>query len=311
MGQDVIDTVEDSGTTQTGDDGYVALEDSSEEELDSALAELLSEETNSSSDDGQPAENGEPAQEKPPGEEAPQEEQKPPTAEEQIEKLRADNERFQKMLSANQAWIQQRSAEIGQLRADNKDLAKKLHAVIEAKRDEDPLLAGKADRRLEELTVELEQLDAEEAKLQQIHLATEVLKKHVPAEIIDMDAARLSLEEDGLPPQVIDEFVKNPLGTVSPDALVHLIKRANVEKHLRKFVPLFQKVVAENDALKKQLGQKGTQVLKKVQQTLKTPAPMRTQAAPTRREPSVTDVANLSEAQLEQMLEKSLRDNDG
>jgi len=101
----------------------------------------------------------------------------------------------------------------------------------------------------------IEQLDAEETALITQHQAQVLLAAHVGQEV-DVDGIGQALLSDGMPPEFVEQFKRNPYSAALPETLIQLAKRAQAEKKIREMesalqqlVPYTKKLLEERTAL--------------------------------------------------------------
>lgn len=303
-----------AGTTEPVEQDAVRVEDAEDADLDAFLAE--GDKTETTTQPTKPAEK--PADKKL---EKPTSEKKPDTGPEFIKAAelpkdppsREDYDRLVKTVEQQELFLKRRSTEIGGLRTELRETKSKLAALVtEEKWGEDPRTAHRAQSQIDEIDKNLAALDQEEQQVQHEVVSKKIVAKHVKPEELDDDAVVEMLTEDGMNPDFLKEFKANPHSAVSPETLVHLYKRAHVEKVLKKLVPGLKRLLAENIELKKNGANKasGEKVLDRVQKELKRPAHMTASQGTTTSttdDASAADVTQIDDAALDELLQRASR----
>ena len=262
---------QESGPTHGDDDGTVAIEDASDEELSAFIeGELGLELAESEAEAKEPKEASEPDAEQKSGAEkepeaAPEEET---DSKEETQNFSAEYvEQLKQRLAQSEQWSKQRSTEIGQLRKEKRELQNQLKQALS---DEHLAPQDVVDLKLQlrEAEKEEQQLNAEEAALQSVTRNQAVVHNNVPPEDWNIDAMVRTLQADGISPEYIHSFAENPYASADGLTLIQLAKRAKAEDGLRALAVYTKKLMDENKALK----DKPKQVLSNVEKNLKRPA---------------------------------------
>lgn len=289
---------EDSGVVETGDtsEDYVPVEEADYEDLTAFLAS------------GDPKEEAQPEQvattEKKPdsGPEFVKAAELPesPVPQEDYEKLRTKFEQ-------QELFLKRRSSEIGELRRQLKEAHTKLSEVLPDKWQESPQEAFQMQQKVNEIDKNLADLDAEEERTVTEIRGRQILETHLKPEERDIQPVLEMLAEDGMPEDFIRQFAENRLAVARPETIVHMHKRAAREKMLKQMIPAVQKLLAENQELKKLKGETTSRVAEKLQRELKR-SPQMAASQPTSSvasdDVSAVDFSQMDEAQLNEFLRR-------
>lgn len=153
-------------------------------------------------------------------------------AELEHKQLLAKNERLKAALDKQSLAWQRRSNEIGELRKALREANERLAKGLNEDFVENPELA--IDKKLQIRTNEqhLQQLDAEEGTLTSRETAIRTVANYIPEEEFDINAMAAAMQRDGVDPQIIQQFARDPFSQTSGVTLVQLAKRAHAEKLL-------------------------------------------------------------------------------
>ena len=233
----------------------------------------------------------------------PEPEATPPAAEEepappQEDKLKSLEERLatlQKQVQDKEDYIQQRSREIGDLRKQLREKAAAMRGEVPDLVVEDPVAAVERVLEARETEAELARLEMEEATGRNRALVL----KAIPDIDTKLDAIAEIAASDGVPPQMIEAFKRNPFATSAP-ILKMLADRADKATRLRD-------LQVKLDAMNKE----SENVAAKIAAAAKKPPVMtgKTGGAATRNDDrygNVTedDLAMMTEAELDRLLEQ-------
>lgn len=283
-------TVETGQTEDQGGDDLVPLSEATDEELDAFL---------SAPSEPAPAveEAPQPAKEEQPAPEQPKEEPKA-----QIPSVEEWKQGFQTQLGV----LKQRSTEIEGRRSENQRVIAQLRAQAEEVAAHDPREAAKIDRAIEAAQAEERRMQAELGKVSNLSEAMALIPKHLSPQEFDPEAIRQELVEDGMPKHFIDMFMQDMLSAAYPETIVHLAKRAFRSKILRQIVPEAIRLKKENAQLRAQLSGKGEQVVRGIQNALKSTSTLtaKTSASNSPGTSPNTNPSTWSDAELEAFLTK-------
>lgn len=274
---------------------YVELHEASDDDINAFLES--SQRSESEPEEVQPQ----------PTPEAKQEQQaEPPKEEPKVEQAvsKQDFEAVKKQLEGLELLTKRRTSEIGELRRQLKAYEERLKSNLDEKFYESPTQALEQARQIEMAQKKLQELDQEEQSITNTHQAQVLLAHHVGPDGIDLEAISESLASDGMPPEFVEHFVKNPYNSALPETLIQLAKRANAEKKARQMEEALSQLVPYTKKLLDERQQLPHHVLRNVQSALKQ-APQVTasvggtgQTGGTR----AVDPALMSDAELEEFL---------
>lgn len=290
---------------QTEEEG-TPIHEADDESLDAELERLVAEE----SDEVLPEETlSEPEEEQ--GYEDEQEDgPEDHTPDKTEEPLGQDNEAREaqyrtliQQLEQQEQFIKRRNSEVGLLRKERQQLIEKLRAGLDDKFAESPSEALRDREIIQQTEQELAQIEQQHAVEAMRHHNEKVVAQHLNPNDVQISAMVDVLKSDNLPDNVIHQFVADPYGSVSADALIHLAKRAYERQQLQHLYQYAKRVTAERDKLKG----KASSVLSRVQrvsrQTPTITARSGGSSATHGRDISEADVTKLSDDELEQLLQ--------
>ena len=289
MTDETPEVTPDSGTP---DSGMVAIEDASDEDLESFLK-----------GDHQPAETVA----APPAEPQPEVQAQPeaaPTPAENTVPQRTPQQvetELREQLRQKELFIQRQANALGETRKQLRAALAEREQTLDEAFLESPSKGLIQHQQVQELKEKLQTVDAQEEQLKQAFQAQQALARWIkPGEVTLEDTVR-SLRDDGVPEDFISHYQQNPLTSLTPDGLVHLAKRAKAEGLLRKAIPIIQGLIAERDKLRAA----PKQMLEKVSQAARQ-TPMMT-AASGGGSQTATNVnpTSMSDAEIEAILAQS------
>lgn len=287
-----------SSNEQNGVDGQVRLDQASDEDISAFLdnyPNALEQEENIN--EQAPDSQGEAVN--------PVEEPKAPPKDtrQEEENLRAKNEQLKQALEKQTLFAQRRSSEIGELRAQLRDINAKLSQGLNESFIEDPEAA--IDRKLQIKSNEqaIKQLEAEDIAIQHKHRAFQTVAAYVQPQEFDVDAMADALIRDGLPAEQVQAIKRDPFSFADGPTLVQMAKRAHAEKALLQVVAYARQLEATN----KELMSKPGQVLKGIE-TAARGRPMTAASGGSTantKMSSMTDVSRMSDAEIDAFLRQS------
>lgn len=212
-------------------------------------------------------------------------------------------------LRAQELYNDRRGTEIGELRKQLRERDERL-AQLTSKEAwiEDPQEAHKAQRERDKVTDNLSALDEEEQQLQAELVGKKIVANHLTPEEYDVDTAAAMLAEDGVSENFLNAFRANPLQTVYPETLVHIMKRAQLQTVLKKIIPATKKLLDDYNALKQQNVEQGTKTARQIQKNLSQPAGLNgstATASASIEDAAATDFSDMSSAQLDEFLQSA------
>jgi hypothetical protein len=222
--------------------------------------------------------------------EAPAEEMVPKSV---VEKLLKENKH-------KELTLQKQATEIGKLRKAHKDKIAELSVGLQELRQTDPEAAADKIAEIKQLSKEVQGLDANEARINQIREARETVEANISPGEWDPEVVQTLLEEDGVDdPAFAKEFAANPYLHTSADTIIQFAKRTVERKRSLKMAALLRQVLLENKALKA----KPNEVLSKIDAAAKAPRGVQGGAGGrSSGKPSTKVVEDMSEEELEEIL---------
>lgn len=319
-----------SNTQPSSGDAMVDVHQADRASLDAALANAQAQEAEeSTATDESPAQPAQPEQ-TPNGQSASDgagvatqgaEPSKPavPATQDDIQGLRAENERLKTQGNQKELFIQHRGNELGtlkqQLANSRRDLATmkaQLTNGLEDRFAENPVQASNDRDRIKEIDTQLEGLDSQEERATKIVEAQTFFLRHVDTEKVNLDDVSDVLKADGVDERFIAQFKANPWEFTTPEALVQMGKRAMDRKQ---FVTadsdrriLAKHVLAQQQEIA-QLKTKPGRVMAQVQKNLnRAPSVTAASAASTRgaRDINPEAITKMSRAELDAALKASM-----
>lgn len=206
---------------------------------------------------------------------APKEETKvePPQPEQKVAPVepvsKEDFEALKKRFEGQELLIKRRTSELGELRRQFQTFIEQTQQTLDEKFYESPTQALADARKIEMAQAKIKELDAEEQSLTNVHQAQVLLAHHVGPEGLDVEAISESLASDGLPPDFIDHFRRNPYQSTLPETLIQLSKRATAEKKARQMEEALNQLVPYTQKLLEERKQLPQHVLKNVHSALR------------------------------------------
>ena len=173
------------------------------------------------------------------------------SAQAEIERLTKKNEQLASAIQKQNAYVQRRSTEIGELRKQIEFYQAKLSEGLEDKFVEDPNAAIDAKLQLRANQQALAQLNEEERELHATSDAFRMVAAHVPPEEFDVTAMAEALARDGIGQESVAEFAKNPFAFSDGPTLIQLAKRTYAESVARKLWKHVHELHGQMDALQK------------------------------------------------------------
>lgn len=300
--------VENSGTPEPDEqtsDEFVEIPDATDTELEQFLlseSEEDSESEETTPDRAQRPEKTE-TEKATPAPNAPQ--PQPPV------NLAEENAKLQKRIEDQKRFLDRQSTEIGQARQQISEYKARLEAHAAEIADTDPREAAKLDRKIENANSKLEELDAELASNQNAVQTAELFRAAGVDKDYDPAAVTQSLIEDGMDPEYAAAVAQNPAAYTEAPMALQLAKRARAEKVIRLIVPAMKTLHDENQELKRQLQEKGVQVINGVKKALKSSPPVTAAAgAPKARNANLEmSMADMSDAELDEFMKQGTGKN--
>lgn len=295
--------VEGTTGTELIDSSFSDVVSLSDAELEAALSgeENNSEEGEQTSDESQP-------EQKELQVPAPAEGEEPPT--EEKAEVRPDfatktREQLLALVSQQEAFINRRSSEIGELRKEKQDLLRQLRERAEDIAESDPRTAARFDRAAEEAKRTIDQLNAEEDDLRDLHEGSKLVASRVDPDHLDEKAIRHELETvDKLSPQLIEKIIKDPLRAMRPETYIYMVRSADYKKKLLQLLPIAQGLAAKVKELETTSRTAGSKAISKIEKALKAPPAVNGKSGNSTNAGTLneTDVTRLSDAELEEAL---------
>ena len=295
----------DTQETSSGED-FVAIPEATDEELETFIKSdlSLSEDDDDSdedeTEDATPAPAG-PDATKPKQEAAPADE----TPAKDTEALdTAEREKLVQRIKQQEAYIQRRNQEVGELRKQLKTRNEHLEQDLDDKFIENPREAMKAEAEIAKNKDAIDKLEAEQGRLSELHDAQVAVASHLRPDEANLDGMVECLKADGVDPAYIQEFRANPYGVARPETIIQLGKRQKSELLLRQVVGYTKKLLAENQQLKKKSGQ----VVDKIQSALKEPPQVTARSgggSNTSKMPAIDSISSWSEEEINAHLQSN------
>lgn len=316
--QQQTDTSQDLGSDSVTEDSpsfdidnLTALPEASDEDLEQALAQGLTEESSQTTEPPVTEPQAPPVQE----------DAKQP-AEKQADEVRLSKEeweRIQQQLNQKEHFIKRRNDEIGAQRKQIRELRQQLqqqNQELERALDDagDLRAARQITKQIDRNEQQLEKIDAAEQQLSQseqmetfVDRSKQIVQAMVPAEDLDWNKMADTLRRDGIPEQAVQQIMSNPFATTPPETLVHLAKRTKAENMLGILAHAYKAERDRATELEKKLNSAPGNVLAKVQNALNTPQPMNGGAAGAKPKASVPyDAESLSDEELDSALKAAM-----
>jgi hypothetical protein len=255
--------VTNSEVTQQGTSPeYVELHEASDDDISAFLEGAPNRE--SAQPQAEPQQQADPVKQETQAE-PPQEEPKPQDAVVSKEELEA----IRRQLEGQELLLKRRTSEIGELKRQFREFVEQKSQNLDEKFLESPTEALKQARQVEMAQQKLQELEAEEQNLTNVHQAQVLLAHHVGPDGLDAEAIAQSLSDDQMPQEFIQSFLKNPYQAALPETLIQLAKRASAEKKARQMEEALQQLVPYTQKLLEERKQLPQHVLKNVQSALR------------------------------------------
>jgi hypothetical protein len=255
--------VTNSEVTQQGTSPeYVELHEASDDDISAFLEGAPNRE--SAQPQAEPQQQADPVKQETQAE-PPQEEPKPQDAVVSKEELEA----IRRQLEGQELLLKRRTSEIGELKRQFREFVEQKSQNLDEKFLESPTEALKQARQVEMAQQKLQELEAEEQNLTNVHQAQVLLAHHVGPDGLDAEAIAQSLSDDKMPQEFIQSFLKNPYQAALPETLIQLAKRASAEKKARQMEEALQQLVPYTQKLLEERKQLPQHVLKNVQSALR------------------------------------------
>jgi hypothetical protein len=195
----------------------------------------------------------------------------PPKEEPEVEQETVSKQDFEAMkrkLEGQELLIKRRTSEIGEIKRQLQQFIQNTAQSLDEKFYESPTQALQQARQLEMAQQKLQEAEAEEQSLTNAHQAQVLLAHHVGGDI-DIEAIGESLRSDGMPPEFVEQFQRNPYQAALPETLIQLAKRASAEKQVRQMQEALQQLVPYTQKLLEERKQLPQHVLKNVSSALR------------------------------------------
>jgi hypothetical protein len=195
----------------------------------------------------------------------------PPQEEPEVEQETVSKQDFEAMkrkLEGQELLIKRRTSEIGEIKRQLQQFIQNTAQNLDEKFYESPTQALQQARQLEMAQQKLKEAEAEEQSLTNAHQAQVLLAHHVGGDI-DIEAIGESLRSDGMPPEFVEQFQRNPYQAALPETLIQLAKRATAEKQVRQMQEALQQLVPYTQKLLEERKQLPQHVLKNVSSALR------------------------------------------
>lgn len=195
----------------------------------------------------------------------------PPKEEPEVEQETVSKQDFEAMkrkLEGQELLIKRRTSEIGEIKRQLQQFIQNTTQNLDEKFYESPTQALQQARQLEMAQQKLQEAEAEEQSLTNAHQAQVLLAHHVGGDI-DIEAIGESLRSDGMPPEFVEQFQRNPYQSALPETLIQLAKRASAEKQVRQMQDALQQLVPYTQKLLEERKQLPQHVLKNVSSALR------------------------------------------
>jgi hypothetical protein len=230
---------------------------------------------------------------------------------EQWEALEAEKDKQRRQIEQQEAFIQRRNAEVGNLRKQLRERAEALDAQLA---DEDlqdnPVAVAKAAVAREKIEDSLKQLDGEEQQNTLFLESTRQLREELkPEDGIGVEHFVETLRRMKVPEQHLQEFQRNPVGWVGNPVAFRFLARTVKAEHMAK--QLYQHAKAQESEIKKlrdKSSSVATDTATKISKALRSPPPM-TAATPARTSQGrfTADPSKASDDEIEAFLQKAKR----
>lgn len=275
----------------------VEIPDATDEDLDAYL-ELSQISEASPQEQEQPTEKVEEAQ---PEEKKPEASRPPVKTQEDLE---AENQALQRRLEQQELFIRRRSTEIGELRKQLKERNDGLKEDLDSKYIGDTAQSVKVALEIEKNELRLADLENQQTDMERVHAAQKVFSMYVQPGEVSVDDMAACLVNDGIAPEFVEQFKRDPYRSTTPETLVHVAKRAKAEKTLSQVVAFAK---AQHQRIKElETGSSAESVVKRIERAAKQTSTVTASSGGSRggAKPSVSsaDIASLSDAELNELL---------
>ena len=264
---------EDSGTTETvttqDDSQEVDFAKMGDEELNALFDAYKDEEDFPSEQQTEPEQKQGVAT--PKTEQVKEEEPTAPVSRAEFNELLKRLQSQEKQVQGQEILLQRRTSELGEVKKRLAGVQQELEARYKAALEsQDPEQALDIRDDLKKVKQGLEQVDAEAEKLERRAETVSLIQNHVGEQDFDLEEMAETLAGDGVAPEYVEQFRKDPIGFVDGDynpglVLVQMAKRARAESTLKKLYSVAQRLVDENKKLK----ESSSGVMKKIQNVAK------------------------------------------
>lgn len=299
----------DTNTEGSTPQEYVEIPDASYEDLvsfldDQAKTEFATQEENvDNGEESAPSNEQSAEKESEQSEETNQPEQSAESSEKiksLEEQLKIEKERHEQQ----EKFLKRRSTEIGQLRAQIKELQAKLVNDIEEQKDVSPFEALKLQQQLDRVNEEDVKAQNEEREIAHRLVGQKVFETHANKELVNIKTLRQVLESDGLSGEFLNKFEADPYVQMMPETMIQLVKRAEERE---KFKSKERELLAQIDELKKkgvELAKRPEDVLNKLQEASRSNGTMKNKSGGSIPSTKTIDFSTASDKELEEYLKQ-------
>lgn len=158
-------------------------------------------------------------------------------------------EKLQRQLDGLELVTKRRTSELGEVKKRLEGFISQANAGLEEKLATNPVEGTKDILRIREAEEHLSRVQAAEQELVQARQNQEAVLRNVDLEETPIDAIAQVFLNDGISPEVVQQFKANPW-LVPATTTIQAAKRAKAEGYLRVLVPEFKKLQAELKKLK-------------------------------------------------------------
>lgn len=222
----------------------------------------------------------------------------------ELARIRAKNEQLRAAIAKQNAYVQRRSSEIGELRKQLRVAQAQLAEGLNEKFIESPNDAMDAKLQIRANQQILERLDEEESALGARTENFKLVSTHIQPDEFDVTAMAESLARDGIDKEHVSEFMKDPFSFTDGTTLIQLAKRTYAENIARKLWAHVQELQGYVQSLRGQ----PAKVLENIQHAT-AQKPMTAASGGSRQQSKANvdnlDVSRLSDAEIDEFLKRA------
>lgn len=188
----------------------------------------------------------------------------------EINELRQRLETAEKRIRDKDRYLGHRGSEIKRLRDEVerlKGIEQKLEEGVDDLLLENPRAGHERLTELQRVREHQQHLESAAERQERIDNTVQILRNEFGDDGVDMGHMAKVLEQDGYPPELIQQFHQDPIGFADPATLVQLGKRSRERMIMGELIDYAKRLQSENEKLRTS----PNEVLDKVQQNLRKP----------------------------------------